>query len=413
MTRRAEVIGSELIRRHAAIGSPALVADRIEEQRKAGADTIYFHIYDIDDLDHIALLGARAARSEGSPVSQQATEKSAPPRAPSPPAPRSRAHHLGGRSPSCASTHRATTRSGSSSTRRVVPLRPPHHRGRRVGAPTGGRRARGRRRGGVGRPARPPGQARRPGGLLLHPGLRQVPVLLDRAPEHVRRGQERRDRHVPRRYVPLPPRRRGPRRLLHAGTFSQYAVVLEWACIKLPDDIPFEIGSLVGCGVPRAGVRRCTRPACGPGTPWIYGAGGWAATRCRARGTPGRRTSWWSTRWSSSGKGEGLRGDAHVRRCEGRRTTSLSTTTHGQLADHAICTPGVLTEEIVIAAAQVTGKGGKVTITAVGHGEGGPRARRLPDRLPASAAGALFGDCNRSTTCCSGCTAPATSSWTS
>jgi F420-dependent oxidoreductase-like protein len=56
--RRAAVIGSEFIRVHAAIGSPALVADRVADQVKAGADTIYFHIYDIEDLDHIALLGA-------------------------------------------------------------------------------------------------------------------------------------------------------------------------------------------------------------------------------------------------------------------------------------------------------------------------------------------------------------------
>jgi F420-dependent oxidoreductase-like protein len=58
VNRRAEVMGSELIRKHAVIGSPALVADRVEELREAGADTIYFHIYDIEDLDHIALLGA-------------------------------------------------------------------------------------------------------------------------------------------------------------------------------------------------------------------------------------------------------------------------------------------------------------------------------------------------------------------
>jgi F420-dependent oxidoreductase-like protein len=63
--RRAAVIGSDLIRRHAAIGSPALVADRVEELRKAGADTVYFHIYDIEDLDHIALLGAEVLRERG------------------------------------------------------------------------------------------------------------------------------------------------------------------------------------------------------------------------------------------------------------------------------------------------------------------------------------------------------------
>jgi S-(hydroxymethyl)glutathione dehydrogenase/alcohol dehydrogenase len=42
-------------------------------------------------------------------------------------------------------------------------------------------------------------------------------------------------------------------------------------------------------------------------------------------------------------------------------------TTWGQLADHVIMTPGVVTEEMVTAAVMMTGKGGKVTITAVGH----------------------------------------------
>jgi F420-dependent oxidoreductase-like protein len=65
VTRRAAVMGSELIRRHAAIGSPAFVADRVEQLRKAGADTVYFHIYDIDDLDHVALLGAQVRREMG------------------------------------------------------------------------------------------------------------------------------------------------------------------------------------------------------------------------------------------------------------------------------------------------------------------------------------------------------------
>ncbi|HLU56825.1 MAG TPA: TIGR03560 family F420-dependent LLM class oxidoreductase [Pseudonocardia sp.] len=56
--RRAEVIGSELMRANAAIGSPAEVTDRVGELADAGADTVYLHIYDIHDLDHIALIGA-------------------------------------------------------------------------------------------------------------------------------------------------------------------------------------------------------------------------------------------------------------------------------------------------------------------------------------------------------------------
>jgi S-(hydroxymethyl)glutathione dehydrogenase/alcohol dehydrogenase len=71
-------------------------------------------------------------------------------------------------------------------------------------------------------------------------------------------------------------------------------------------------------------------------------------------------------------------------------------TTHGQLADHAICTPGVLTEDIVRAATLVTGKGSKVTITAVG------KATEKAVHVHAGfligyqrqLRGALFGDCN-------------------
>ena len=46
------------MRANAAIGSPAEVAVRIGELAEAGADTVYLHIYDIHDLDHIALIGA-------------------------------------------------------------------------------------------------------------------------------------------------------------------------------------------------------------------------------------------------------------------------------------------------------------------------------------------------------------------
>jgi alkanesulfonate monooxygenase SsuD/methylene tetrahydromethanopterin reductase-like flavin-dependent oxidoreductase (luciferase family) len=56
--RRAAVMRSGLIRANAAIGSPAEVTARIGELADAGADTVYLHIYDIHDLDHIALIGA-------------------------------------------------------------------------------------------------------------------------------------------------------------------------------------------------------------------------------------------------------------------------------------------------------------------------------------------------------------------
>ena len=34
------------------------------------------------------------------------------------------------------------------------------------------------------------------------------------------------------------------------GTFSEWSVMPEWGCIKIPKDIPLETAALVGCGVP-------------------------------------------------------------------------------------------------------------------------------------------------------------------
>ncbi|GHF49717.1 F420-dependent oxidoreductase-like protein [Amycolatopsis bartoniae] len=61
--RRAAVMGSDLIRDNAVIGTPAEVTERVAGLRDAGADTVYLHIYDIDDLEHIALLGAEVVPS--------------------------------------------------------------------------------------------------------------------------------------------------------------------------------------------------------------------------------------------------------------------------------------------------------------------------------------------------------------
>ena len=56
--RRAEIVGSPMLRDAAVIGPPAQLADCIAELAKARADTVYLHIFDIHDLDHIALIGA-------------------------------------------------------------------------------------------------------------------------------------------------------------------------------------------------------------------------------------------------------------------------------------------------------------------------------------------------------------------
>jgi alkanesulfonate monooxygenase SsuD/methylene tetrahydromethanopterin reductase-like flavin-dependent oxidoreductase (luciferase family) len=56
--RRRQVIGSPMLRDEAVCGSPEMVVDRLAELERDGADTVYIHFYDTDDLDHVRLLGA-------------------------------------------------------------------------------------------------------------------------------------------------------------------------------------------------------------------------------------------------------------------------------------------------------------------------------------------------------------------
>jgi S-(hydroxymethyl)glutathione dehydrogenase/alcohol dehydrogenase len=70
--------------------------------------------------------------------------------------------------------------------------------------------------------------------------------------------------------------------------------------------------------------------------------------------------------------------------------------TRGQLADHAICTPGVVTEEIVDNAVAIVGKGGDVVVTAVSK-LGEPAVHVHAGMLilyQRTVRGALFGGCN-------------------
>ena len=181
------------------------------------------------------------------------------------------------------------------------------------------------------------------------------------------------------------------------GSFSQYAVVSEWACIPLPDDIPFEIGALVGCGVPTgwgsavyaAGVRAGD-------TVVIYGAGGVGSNAVQGARYAGAKNVVVVDPVAFKRDMAKVFGATHTFADAKSAHDFVVETTWGQLADHAICTPGVLTSDIVSAAVQVVGKGGKVTITAVGKlGENAVQVHAgQMISYQRQVRGALFGDCN-------------------
>lgn len=58
--RRAAALGEPGLRmlRMGVTGTPGEVTGRLAELAAAGADTVYFHLYDVADLDHVRLLGS-------------------------------------------------------------------------------------------------------------------------------------------------------------------------------------------------------------------------------------------------------------------------------------------------------------------------------------------------------------------
>jgi len=153
------------------------------------------------------------------------------------------------------------------------------------------------------------------------------------------------------------------------GTFSQYAVVHEFSVIKIPEEIGFDVAALVACGVPtgwgsavRAGDVRAGH------TVVIYGAGGVGSNAVQgARFAGAKNVVVVDPVEFKREMATTVFGATHAFATAKEAHEFVVETTWGQLADHAIMTPGAVTEEMVQAAVMMTGKGGKVTITAVGH----------------------------------------------
>ena len=59
VARRAEKIGRsvENLETYATAGTPAQVVDRLHDFGNSGAEVVYLQVIDMDDLDHIRLLG--------------------------------------------------------------------------------------------------------------------------------------------------------------------------------------------------------------------------------------------------------------------------------------------------------------------------------------------------------------------
>jgi len=156
------------------------------------------------------------------------------------------------------------------------------------------------------------------------------------------------------------------------GTFSQHVVVSEYATVPLRidfQDIPWEVLCLTGCGVPTgwgsavyaAGVQVGDAVV-------IFGSGGVGSNAVQGARFAGAQhvivvdpvefKREMATTVFGATKAFATAQEAH---------DYVNAVTWGQLADKVILTPDAVTEEMLTAAVNMTGKGGKVQVTAVGH----------------------------------------------
>ncbi|MCO1655659.1 NDMA-dependent alcohol dehydrogenase [Pseudonocardia humida] len=181
------------------------------------------------------------------------------------------------------------------------------------------------------------------------------------------------------------------------GTFAQQAVVSEWACLPLPDDVPFEVGALLGCGVPtgwgsavraaevRAGDVVVVVGVGGVGINAVQGAR-FAGARHVIAVDPVEFKRSTALRFGATA--------AHPRLAD--VADAVAGITGGRMADHVILTPGALDEDMIATSLAVVGRGGRVVVTA--NGRSAEKALSFAARDVVShqreVRGALFGNCN-------------------
>jgi S-(hydroxymethyl)glutathione dehydrogenase/alcohol dehydrogenase len=150
------------------------------------------------------------------------------------------------------------------------------------------------------------------------------------------------------------------------GTFSDHTVVSEYSCVKIDEDIPFEVACLVGCGVTtgwcsavRAGETRAGE------TVVVLGVGGVGINAVQgARYAGATRVVAIDPNPLKLDMAKRL-GATHAFKSADEARETLVDLTRGQMADLAVVTVAVLDADITMDAVSLIGKAGRVVLTSV------------------------------------------------
>ncbi|WP_043841018.1 NDMA-dependent alcohol dehydrogenase [Amycolatopsis taiwanensis] len=154
------------------------------------------------------------------------------------------------------------------------------------------------------------------------------------------------------------------------GTFSERAVLHETSCVRYEPDIAPEVAALVGCGVTTGWGSAVYAAEVRAGqTVVIFGIGGVGINAVQGARYAGAQNVVAIDPVAFKLEMARKLGATHTFEDPASAKEFLIDATRGQLADHAILTVGFMTTPVVLQAAELVGKDGKVTITGVGKYE--------------------------------------------
>jgi S-(hydroxymethyl)glutathione dehydrogenase/alcohol dehydrogenase len=154
------------------------------------------------------------------------------------------------------------------------------------------------------------------------------------------------------------------------GTFSDHTVVSEYSCVRIDDDIPFEVACLVGCGVTTGWCSAVRAGETRPGeTVVILGIGGVGINAVQGAAYAGaKHVIAIDPNQFKLDTAKSLGATLTARSVDEAREQIIDLT-YGQMADLAVVTVGVLEPEITEDAVSLIGKAGRVVLTSVSRAD--------------------------------------------
>jgi len=152
------------------------------------------------------------------------------------------------------------------------------------------------------------------------------------------------------------------------GTFSERAVISEYSCVKLDNDIRLDVAALLGCGVPTGWGSAVYAADVKPGdVVVIYGSGGVGSNAVQGAAQAGASVVAVVDPVQFKRDMAVTFGATHTFERHSEAVNFIREITWGRMADSAIITVALHTAEITDQALGIIGKVGTVAVTATGH----------------------------------------------